>query len=248
MTIVSEIIHDAYRESNLIAIGMSPSAAQEEEALRLLRRIVEGVYGTKEGDELEDLPIGRNGIDRPSGFPWYDPTPNIPQFFIPQNVNPMPQDGERFCVLDKSDNLNANPLTIDANGRTIDGEASAVFDVNGTNTEYMYRADLGDWTVLSPIDSMTVFPFPKKFDDMFVTLLALRLNSRNEATLSPESLAALKDSMNRFKAKYHQTRMINSELGLLRTPGNGRRRWRAFNGSNEFNSGYPYLGYGGYVW
>jgi hypothetical protein len=254
MTLVSDIIRDAYRESNLVAIEATPTAAQQVEGLRLLQRLLEGVYGTKEGEELMDLPIGRNGISRPSGFPWYDVAPPATDFFVPPNarlvlnitapltvyLNPMPADGERFAVLDKSENLSMNPLTVVANGRTIGGDDSVVFSVNGTNSVYMYRADLGDWTLVSPVIASSEWPFPKAFDDMFVILLAVRLNPRNDILTSSESVSYLKDVMNRFKAKYRQSRQVRSELALTQTPGVGRSRYYEYDGSSAFNSGYPY--------
>lgn len=251
MTLVSDIIRDAYRESNLIAIGTEPTGAQSEEALRLLSRIVKSVYGTKEGEELADLPIGHNGISKPSGFPYYSVTPAGSNFFVPPNVrlvlnitapltvylNPMPDDGERFCVLDKSDNLDTYNLTVSANGRTIGGDISSVFSAAGVNATYMYRADLGDWVVVSPIENSSAWSFPEEYDDMFVILLAARLNPRNDVSTSGESVSVLKDAMNRFKARYRQHREAPSELGLTQTL--GVRQVYYGNDVDIFNSGYP---------
>jgi hypothetical protein len=121
MTIVSQIIADGYRESNLIPINGTPSTDQTSEALRLLNRLVSSVYGNEAGDQLNPLPIGNNNISKPSGYPYY----NVPSgdWFVPLNsqlvlnttvatsvwLHPMPEDGSRFSFIDKSSNLATFP-------------------------------------------------------------------------------------------------------------------------------------------
>jgi hypothetical protein len=75
MTLVSEIIRDAYRESNLIAITADPTSEEETEGLRLLNRIVSGTYGIDAGEELQVVPIGNNNISRPADYPYYNQVP-----------------------------------------------------------------------------------------------------------------------------------------------------------------------------
>lgn len=254
MTLVSDIIRDAYRESNLIAIGTEPTGAQSEEGLRLLQRIVQSVYGNEEGEQLESFPLGRHNIERPSGYPWYDQVPGW-DWFLPPNtrmvcnltaplevyLSPDPDDGDRFAVQDIAGNLATNTLTLYGNGRTIGEAPSQVFNTNGENVEYMFRADRGDWVVISPIAALDLFPFPSEFDDMFVVMLAMRLNPRNDIATSPESVAALKRSTTQFKARYRQHREVSSELALLRTSGTRGQwgyNWRQADAA--FNSGYPF--------
>lgn len=57
MTLASSIIQDAYREGNLIAVGVSPTTAEQAEALRKLNRFIAGVYGEELGENLADWPI-----------------------------------------------------------------------------------------------------------------------------------------------------------------------------------------------
>ena len=44
-TLVSQIIEDAYREANLIAVGESPTTAQQTEGLRLYNRFITSLFG-----------------------------------------------------------------------------------------------------------------------------------------------------------------------------------------------------------
>src|SRR3546814_13330053 len=85
MTLVSQIITDSFRKSNLIAIGTTPTAAQQTEALRYLNRMVKSVFGDEVGEPLTALPIGSLNIDRPSGYPWWDTVP-AGDWFVPTNT------------------------------------------------------------------------------------------------------------------------------------------------------------------
>lgn len=257
MTLVSTIIQDGYRESNLIAVTAAPTADQSAEALRLLNRLVMGSYGDEAGDQLNPMPIGTNNISRPSGYPYYNPTPDTTNWFVPPNaqlmlnitspltvwLSPNPQDGTRFALTDKSNNLASNPLTVNANGRTIEGVTTMVYNTNGQNSEYMYRADIGNWFRINDLDYTDDMPFPEDFDDFFTIGLALRLNPRYQQAADPQTVLAYKQNMSQFKARYRQVIQVPSELGILKTPGTFRDRyWGWGNDTSIFNAGYagPY--------
>src|SRR3546814_16812570 len=84
MTLVSQIITDSFRKSNLIAIGTTPTAAQQTEALRYLNRMVKSVFGDEVGETLTALHIGALNIDSTSGYPWWDTVPDG-EWFVPKN-------------------------------------------------------------------------------------------------------------------------------------------------------------------
>lgn len=256
MTLVSDIVRDAYRESNITAIGVSPTAAQSDEALRLLNRIVAGTYGNEEGDNLNSMPIGRNNVSMPPGFPYYDEVPPG-NWTLPPNtrlqcnltsaltiyLNPFPEDGERFAVTDVSGNFATMPLTLVGNGRLIAGTESVFLNTNGYNMEFFYRDDLGGWLPINPLVTTDTFPYPVDFDDYFIISLAMRLNPRNGAPMDPQSAQAYKDAKTRLSARYHQTRPTPSELALIRTPGTWPYYYRGLGGqwaTDIFNSGYGY--------
>lgn len=256
MTLVSEIIRDAYRESNLIAISANPTDPENAEALRFLNRFVSGVYGNEAGEELKTILIGSGHIRRPQGYPFYDQVPDQTTWFLPQNVrmvlnltapqkialDPNPQDGQRFAFVDVSGNLSTNNLTIDGNGRKIDGGFFALYQTDGYSAEYMYRADLGVWLAVTPLLLTSTMPFQTEFDDMFVIAVAMRLNPRHAVTMDPQSSAVYAKLMRQFTAQYRQHQEVGSELGLLRLVGlRGRRHWDDTNyATAAFNSGQPY--------
>lgn len=258
MTLVSEIIRDAYRECNLIAISADPTTAEQAEGLRLLNRFVASVYGQEFGEELLPVLIGRNNINRPSGFPWYENVPDTVNWFVPSNsrvvlnlttpqtlyLNPNPHDGERFAFIDKSSNLSTYPITINANGRSIAGTTSVTYSTDGDVREFMYRADIGDWTQVLPLEADDTFPFPTAFDDLFVIGLALRINPRNAQETVPDSTGMFNRLMRQFKARYRQKQMQPAELALVLTPGERRRFYDSNYANSIFNAGVvPYWWY-----
>lgn len=257
VTLVSDIIRDAYRESNLIAISTEPSGAQRQEALRLLNRLLASVFGNEEGEQLIPLPIGSNGINRPAGFPGYQNVPTTTDWVVPPNVRlvlnvtqatevwltPTPMDGARFAITDHSGNLATFPLTIRGNGANVSGAPTSVINTNGVNIEYMYRADRGSWTIVTPIVETDEWPFPPEFDDMFIVGLAMRLNPRSNIATAQESLLIYRRSLSQFRARYRQAGQGNVDLGLLRTRGIMDTLW-AFPGASydstaSFNAGHP---------
>lgn len=254
MTLVSEIITDALRETNIIALGASPSAAESAEALRRLQNLVSSVFGNELGDKLTDLPLGQ-GSTRPSGYPWYGNT--LPaDLVIPQNarlvlnlsaastvyLHPYPQDGARLAVIDAGKTLDTYTLTLNGNGRLIEAATTLALSTESLAREWFYRADVGDWRRISNLTLAGMFPFPPEFDDMFITMLAMRLNPRYGQTLAGESLAAFNRSRGQFRSRYKQIIEQDSELALTSMTAQQtrwyNRNW-ALAASSRFNTGRP---------
>lgn len=224
MTLISTIIRDAYRESNLIAITADPTTAEQTEGLRLLNRLVPSLFGNEAGDPLETVPVGRNNVN-------VDVEPTLSDNIVPLNsrlvlnltaaktlyLSPKPQDGSRLAVIDKSGNLSTYNLVLRGNGYTIAGAATATLSTNSLSREYFFRADTGDWSLLADLEADDSSPFPQKFDDMLVIGLAIRLNPRNGTAISGESLEAYKSSLRKFRAQYCQNVSARVEEALLKT-------------------------------
>lgn len=229
MTLVSEIITDAFRQSNLLALGVDPTALQQAEALRYLNRIVKSVFGNEVGDPLTAFPIGRENINRPSGYPWWDDVPSN-DWFVPKNtrvmlnldapvslyLHPDPDDGSRFAAVDTSGNLATNNVTVYGNGRTIETELSIVLDTDGVDREWFYRADLGDWLRSIPLLSEDTFPFPEEFDFFFIIQLGMALNPTMGAALDPQTMQTYTRARTQMRARYTQFIPVRAELALIR--------------------------------
>lgn len=255
MTLVSQIIVDAFRQSNLLAIGASPTSAQETEALRYLNRIVKSVFGNEAGEQLQTFPLGSNNIDRPAGYPWWGNAPPA-DWYVPKNqrlvlnltdsttiyLHPKPDPGSRIAVVDISDNLATYNLTIDGNGRSIEGSSSITLSTNGTEKEWFYRDDLGDWVLYSELDTTDQFPFPLEFEEYFIALLAMRLNPAYGAQMDGQSVAVMNRVRSQLKARYSQKIQTRSEEALLRTLGVGPYWWQGYDNDSTalFDRGIPW--------
>lgn len=258
MTTVASIISDAFRETNLIPLGVTPTSVQSAEAFRLLSTIVASVFGSDIGENLNPFPLGRNNIQSPQGYPWWNNS--IPgNVFVPSNrrimcnltgaglinLDPTPDDGARMGVVDVSGNFATNPLTINGNGRNIEGVASKTYNTSGMTQEWIYREDLGNWVLLTPIDINGSMPLPPEFDDYFIIMLAVRLNPRYGASMSSASMMTLKNITSQLNARYSQsTTQVGSEIGLVRLTNSyryyGRGQDMYFDPNAAFNSGYPF--------
>jgi hypothetical protein len=259
VTTVADIINDAFRVSNLVATGVTPNANEQQEALRHLNNLVASVFGNEVGENFFNIPIGRANIGRPQGYPWFD---NIPtgDWFIPKNarlmanmeeatevfLHPEPDDGTRIAVIDVARNFDTNPVTLNANGRRIGGQLNVVLNVPGTNIEWFYRGDLGEWLQSSPLDLTDPFPFPKEFDDFFSISLAMRLNPAYGKTIDGQASQVMGRAKSQIRARYKQQIFVPSEIGITRLPRvtADREGWinsqHIFDPSFLFAKGWPF--------
>ena len=215
MTVLSEIITDAYREGNIIPLGKTPNAAQSAEALKKLNQIFGLVYGDEAGEQFVDWPLGNFAQSNPV-FPipndYYRNRPPLNHRIVCTNTEamtvylpPFPQDGSRMAVVDPFSRLATVPVTLDGNGRTIEGATSLTLNVDGTNKEWFYRADLGGWTlIVRPLADTAEMPFPSEFDTFFTLLLALRINPAFGRSMDEQSAAIFKAEKSKFVNRYLQ--------------------------------------------
>jgi hypothetical protein len=226
MTDTLDIITDAYREGNLIGIGVVPTAAEQAQAITRLNAVVSNVFGNDVGEKLFDWPVGTvvgadSGYNRSwTAYRWTRPQAGARLLvnvggaqilYLPAAVN----DGARLAFVDVGNNISGNPITINANGRLIEDAFEITLDDDGETRQWFYRADLGDWV---RIDSLTLdgaMPFPPEFDDVFVTLLAMRLNPRYGRAMMADSGGWMQQCISRFKARYAQTVVTPADLPVL---------------------------------
>lgn len=254
MTEILSLITDAYREGNILPLGKAPTDNQVTEALRLYNQNVSSVYGGDAGEMLVDWPLGIYNIDEP-GFtdprtPYSIQRPAINQRLIATNtaaltvyLTPYPQDGARMGIVDPFNRLAAVPVTLDANGRTIEGNPTKVLDVNGSNLRWFFRADKSDWVKLSSLLSTDDNPFPDEFDAFFYIGLALRLNPRYGREMDPQTATVFKSQRNQFVARYLQALplQIDDSLSWPFMSRQGYDVQRTFSSNAAFNRGW----YGG---
>lgn len=254
MTLISSIIGDAFREGNILPLNKAPTANQITEALRLFNGNVRSIYGGDAGEDLIDWPLGTVNADEPgySDFRtlYSIQRPAINRRLLATNaaalavyLTPYPQDGARMGIADPFGRLAAFPVTLDANGRTIEGSATKVLNVNGTFQEWFYRADKGNWAKLSALIAENENPFPEEFDNFFIIGLALRLNPRYGREMDDQSALVFKSERRQFVARYLQSQPleIDDSLSWPFMSRLGFDEQRKFSSNRAFNRGW----YGG---
>lgn len=225
MPLISSIIADAFRETNIFPLGKAPNIAQSTEALRLFNAIITSIYGGDAGEELADWPLGTFGRESQADPLVYTNDqlirPSINRRLLALNTTALtvylslyPQDGARMGIADPFGRLNAFPVTLDANGRTIEGAATKVLNVNGTFQEWFYRADLGQWVKLTALTAVDNLPFPDEFESFFILMLALRLNPRYGREMDAQSAAIMKQGRTSFVARYLQSMPLEIDDGI----------------------------------
>lgn len=254
MTLISSIITDAFRESNIFPLGKVPNANQSTEALRLYQQNIRSIYGDDAGENLTDWPLGTFGIDEP-GFVENRTAdliqrPTINRRLIATNteattiyLTPFPQDGSRMGIADPFGRLSGFPVTLDANGRTIEGSPTLLLDIDGTFQEWFYRADKGDWVKLTALADTDDNPFPDDFDIFFICGLAMRLNPRYGREMDPQTATVFKANRRQFIARYLQSQPLEVDDSIswpfMTTQSYDQQR--EFSSNRAFNRGW----YGG---
>jgi hypothetical protein len=235
MTTIRQLIIDAFRESGILAVGVSPDAEEHEEGLRQMHRLLRGIVGNELGEPLQTINFGTYGLVN-SFATGEDQSTDIESIYIPSNyrivfnnatgttlyLHPNPADGARLGILDNSGNFATVNIGLNGNGRKIENANSIILNTNGLNREWFYRADLGGWTRLTDPDADEESPFPMEFDDFLTTLLAFRLNPRYGAADSNNQDVTLGMLRKRFAARYRQSKEMPTEDALLFLPSTPR--------------------------
>lgn len=231
MTSVLQIITDAYRESNIVAIGATLTDGQKAEGLRRLQAVVSSALGYEIGENLSDWLIGLSNVgdsynpyDISAGWSsvqWTRPPTNVrlllnaqsPQtIFLPSRAD----DGARFSAIDILGTLATYPVVINANGLRIESQPTITLNTNGLNKGWLYRADLASWVAVTGMTIAGDIPYPEEFDDAFVTWLAMRLNPRYGRMMDQQSGATMERGLNQLRARYKQHRIIPADPGAVR--------------------------------
>lgn len=229
MTLNSSIIQQAFREANLIAVGTSPTTAQQTESLLRLQSLVSSAYSSEAGENLTPWPLGNYSRSNDSKM-WIGEQqlryPAINSTLVVVNEAAItaylpvnPSDGARIQLIDPYSRLASVPVTIDGNGRTIEAAASLTLNTDDLNRTWAFQAENGNWARITDITLGGALPFPREFDDYFVTLLALRLNPTYGIKMDEQSMLRLKQQRRQLTARYAQSAplQINPDLSVSST-------------------------------
>lgn len=243
MTLVSSIIDQAYRETNIIPLDTSASAAQSAAALLHLNPILLSSVGREAGDELTDLNYGGEGRFDQSSYvnEWVeDDTRLVLNLTAAATVklDPRPYEGQRFAIVDAGNTMDTYNLTIDPNGRKIEGSPSdLVLSTEGIDRQWMYRGDKGGWVRIASLATSDEMPFPVEYDPYFIIMLAARLNPAYGQALAPETVKMLGRAKSALNARYRKKgHVAPTDVGLVDL----RERYYS-SGMTPFYTGYPRL-------
>lgn len=229
MTTAATIIQAAFREGNLIPVGQQPTPSQQTEALDKLNRLVLGILGYKMGENLQDWPVPAPQRTAPvaANFPQLpmacDLSPSVFPYppnnrrivyggttqtvYFPQSPNP----GSQMAVVQSSGAGDGgsvgNVLTLNGNGRTIEGNATKTFTFAApafAARRWFYRDDLADWTAVVTLGVNDQLPYPGEFDDFFICALAKRLAPNYGKIIAKETVEAALNAECAFYARYRQ--------------------------------------------
>lgn len=253
MTLISSIINDAFREGNILPLGKAATAAQVTEALRLLNSVFSGIFGNEAGERLQDWPLGLFGREDPSSIdisPRQIVRPPINRRLVATGLTALtvyltefPQDGTRMGLIDPFGRLAAFPVTLNANGRTIEGTPTLTINTDNTMSEWFFRSDLGNWVKITSTVETDHLPFPQEFDTFFITTLAMRINPRYGREMDAQSAMVYKAEKRKFVSRYLQSARLEilDDLSWPFMSTQGYDQERTFgNTSQGFGRGNPW--------
>lgn len=219
MTLISDIIRRSFRSLNLIAVGASPTAPQEAEALDLLQTNIRSMFGTSLGQPLDDINYGEENrtykVDDNSVWRNYfadevvmPNTRMVLNLSQPLSIplHDKPSDGARLEVVDAAGNLSVNTLTLEGNGRKIEGNLTRTINTDNASLQWFYRADVADWRLVSDLTTADESPFPLEFDELLILSLAVDLCPLYGVSMTAEQLSELRKTKSRFGSRYSQTK------------------------------------------
>jgi len=219
MTAASDIIAQAFREANITPIGREPTTAEQNEALPRLNNFISWLFGSKLGEFVMDWPVPPTRTApvaaryplRPqnTALPrdvWPYPPNNVrlvlgndaaQTVYLPFRPNP----GARLAVADAGATA---AVTIDANGRRIEGAATVSVEAADAPREWFYREDLGSWQRVSALALTDDSPLPAEFDDLLITALAKRLAPRFGQEVLRSTQEVYADTLRKIDRRYAQ--------------------------------------------
>lgn len=226
MTQVSTIIEASFRELRALEYDRSVTRLQMAEALERLDSLVRSENGLDLGEQYTDWPLGNFGVSSRdqqyfSGNDIERPYENARLIHSAETTKTIyfpvhPEDGARMAFTDPFNRLSVVPITLDGNGRVIEGTNAVTLSTDGTDREWIYRADIGEWLRVTELQFDDEFPFPKEFDDYFIIGLAMRLDPRYKEEMNSFSLNRYAQIKKKFYGRYTRTKEVPSEVSMLK--------------------------------
>jgi len=198
---VNAVIARALQMHGQIAQGNSPDAGLAGDMLVALNTMKRAMFGTLIGPRLSPLaaPAGTSGQAENGG-----------EYQIPGGANytltaPLnPRSGARFGVVDAGQDWTSFPLTVNPNGRLINGAAANItIGVSGQNTRWWFRGDTGAWIAEADFASLTsTIEFPDVLIAYLPSMLAVAIAPDFDLDVAPEVAFAAGEGRQAFARAY----------------------------------------------
>lgn len=234
MATVAELVQTAYRRENLIAIGQTVTAAQLAEGVQAFNGIWRSILGSSLGEKLIDWPVPPNpAVNEARDYPLLPRDAKLPSNVWPypqQNsrlitylggaqtvyLKQNPDDGARMGLMNIGPSFAVNPLTINANGRLIEGASTLVLNAaTATPLLWFYRADLGNWVRLGTLTATSESPLPEEFDEFWECAVVIDLCPRYGKDPSAVTAKTYRSNMAALTGRYAQTMPAATDPGNL---------------------------------
>ena len=224
MTLISEILTQAYREGNLIAVGTSETAAEQTEALARLNSLYSSWIDQALGELVFDWLIPPNTNTAPL-IEENPRDPYAPNIATPFTIQPpansrivsqiteettvyfpqFPSNGARMAVSDAGSTAAIN-LILNGNGRKIESAVSVtIVPATVGFRQWMYRADTANWVRMADFVAGDSSPLPSPdFDDLLICGLSIRLAPRTGTDPHDVTVATFQRMLRKLKTTYKQ--------------------------------------------
>ncbi len=230
--LVSDAISQAYREAAIKPLGATPTFEELTEGLNRLNGFLDSLFGAEIGEVLGEwqVPSVQRAAPRPSNtvaapFPsnltTFDQTPPPLQgstdisAYPPMNSRLLwrttspatvyfpeyPSDGARMALVDTGATAS---ITLNGNGRLIEGAATKVVTIGAEPQEWFYRSDLGNWIALAPLTFTDNLPLPSAFDRLIICGTAISLTALDEINPTTGTMFMYERLLKRCQQRYKQ--------------------------------------------
>ncbi len=230
--LASAAVTRAYREAAIRPIGTTPTTDEFEEGLDRLNGFLDSLFGAEIGQLLTDVQVpliqrtaesarANFNLPFPNSLTNFDQLPAqyeqtvVDQFVLAPNSRVLwrgtdattvffpqyPGDGARVEIVNTGASAT---LTLDGNGRRINGSDQATFLDSDTRVTYFYRADLGDWKPITQLTLTDELPLPAEFDRLIICGTAISLTALDEINPSSGTMFMYERLLKRCKERYFQ--------------------------------------------
>lgn len=230
--LASDAVLRAYREAATKPIGAALTVNEAAEGLARLNDFMFSMFAEEIGEKLYDIQVPRNqrataqsynpinqqfpgnldNFNQP-GSPGFAAEPSVYALgpnsrIIYRGLAPTtvylpeyPSDGCRAAFADTGSTA---PLTINGNGRKIEGATTRVVASGAAPLEWFYRADLGNWIVIAALLATDQTPLPQEFDALLTSGTAIRLSALDQVEPTTGTKFIYDRTLRRCKHRYSQ--------------------------------------------